>query len=198
MDSRIVLQVKNEGTDQGSMQAKDYTSRVLPLSSKLLRFAGCMLKDGEEARDVVQEVLLKLWEKRDVLDRIANLEAYAMQVTRNRCIDRIRGNRTLPMNREAERSLASRLEEPHDRTEWTDTSHAVLKLIDRLPEQQKSVVYLRDVEQMEYEEIATITGLEINNLRVCLSRARKQVKDELLKLWNHEERRNQQTADQIL
>ncbi len=176
------------------MQGSEFKTRVIPLSNKLLRFAGCFLNNGEDARDAVQDVLLKLWEKRDTLDTVNNLGAYAMQVTRNLCLDRIRASRSMSENLPGELTLAGKTEELPDRSEWEDTAGWLLKLMNRLPEQQKSVIFLRDVEQMEYDQIAAITGLELNNLRVTLSRARKQVRDELIKLWKNEERRDRQIA----
>jgi RNA polymerase sigma-70 factor (ECF subfamily) len=86
----------------------------------------------------------------------------------------------------------------YDVVEWTETSTRIRALISRLPEQQQTVIYLRDIEQNEYNEIEEITGLNANAIRVNLSRARKKVRDELLKTWNHESEHSKDITAKIL
>ena len=81
------------------MVARDFKTTVLPVSKKLLRFATHFLKDEDEAHDVVQDVFLKLWQKRDTLGEIENIEAFAMRMTRNRCLDVIRANESYQLMR---------------------------------------------------------------------------------------------------
>jgi len=180
------------------MQTVEFKEKIMPLSSRLLRFAGLFLDKREDAEDAVQDVLLKLWEKRDTLARVENMEAFAMQMTRNRCLDKIKTSRTIPMNRDAEMRLTGLSRDHHDTAEWSDTARWVLTLAGKLPEQQKNVIFLRDIEQKEFHEIAEITGLNINALRVNLSRARKQVKEELLKIWENENKRSKNIAAEVL
>ncbi len=180
------------------MRIDEFTEKILPLSERLFRFAGCFLKDREDARDVVQEVLLKLWEKRDLLEKVNHHEAFTMRMVRNRCLDRIRGARLVPMNREAEARMQARASADNLSFEDKDTDTLVRRLISRLPEKQRTVIHLRDVEQMEFEEIAVITGMNVNAARVNLSRARKQVREELLKIWKNEERRGKNKSAKVL
>lgn len=164
------------------MVASDFKIKVLPVSKKLFRSALLILRNEEEARDVVQDVFLKLWQKRGELELVDNVEAFAMRMTRNRCIDVMRANRYVSIDREAGRMLK---EEPDDITpdmEVSETAGRIKKLIEELPETQRQVMQLRDIEQLEYEEIAGITGLQVNAIRVNLSRARKRVRDEFLKM----------------
>ena len=72
------------------MVAKDFKTKVLPVSNKLYRFAARLLSNEDEARDVVQDIFLKLWQKRNGLGEIKNIEAFAMRMTRNRCLDMLR------------------------------------------------------------------------------------------------------------
>jgi len=74
----------------------------------------------------------------------------------------------------------------------------VQRLIDRLPGHQRRVIRRRDIGQLEFEEISAITGMNVNAIRVCLSRARKQVREELLKIWEHEERRGKNIGSEVL
>lgn len=191
------LTFESEVQKTGTMQIEEFTERVLPLKDRLFRFAGCFLKDREDARDAVQDVLMKLWEKRDQLGKIENPEAFLMRMIRNRCLDKVKGSRLVPMNREAEARMEARASEEVNLSERRDTVTLVRKLISALPEQQRTVIHLRDVEQMEFEEIATITGMNVNAARVCLSRARKQVREELLEIWENEERRSKNIAGKV-
>jgi RNA polymerase sigma factor (sigma-70 family) len=80
------------------MDADQFKKDVLPLKNKLFRFASGLLNDREEARDAIQEVFEKLWKIRDELSRLNSLEAYAMKVTKNHCLDRIKSRRTVPLD----------------------------------------------------------------------------------------------------
>jgi RNA polymerase sigma-70 factor (ECF subfamily) len=85
------------------MVARDFKTSVLPISKKLLRFATHFLKDEDAAKDVVQDVFLKLWQKRDNLAEIENIDAFAMRMTKNRCLDLIRANRVVAIDDETDR-----------------------------------------------------------------------------------------------
>jgi RNA polymerase sigma-70 factor (ECF subfamily) len=164
------------------MIARDFKTNILPVSKKLLRFATQLLKDEDEAKDVVQDVFLKLWQKRDELEKVENIEAFAMRMTRNRCLDVIRASKTIPINAETDRRMKEETVDVHNQVEFTESANQIKKLINGLPDLQRTVMYLRDIEQFSYEEIAETTELQLNAIRVNLSRARKKVRDEFLKL----------------
>lgn len=167
------------------MLARDFKTDVLPLSSKLLRFALQILQDEESAKDVLQDVFLKLWQKRDELEKVESLEAFAMRMIRNRCLDVIRARRTVSMEVVKKNQLPE--DEPHDtdHLEIADSAVLVRKIIAELPDLQRTVIQLRDIEQLEYEEISEVTQLNVNAIRVNLSRARKKVRDEILKIQSY-------------
>jgi RNA polymerase sigma-70 factor (family 1) len=169
------------------MVARDFKTRVLPVSKKLLRFATHFLKDEDEARDVVQDVFLKLWQKRDSLNEIENIEAFAMRMTRNRCLDIVRANRVVPIDAETDRKMKEETVDVHEQVELSESAMQIRKLINELPDLQRTVMLLRDIEQLEYEEIAERTDLKVNAIRVNLSRARKKVRDEFLKINSNEQ-----------
>lgn len=180
------------------MLAKEFKTSVLPLSNKLLRFAIQFTKNEEEARDVIQDVFLKLWQKRQTLEKVENIEAFAMRMTRNRCLDLFRAKRSVPVEEE---ELIRHRDEKQDlqlEIELSETAVLIKSLINELPDLQKKVMYMRDIEQMEYEEIAKITELNINAIRVNLSRARKKVRDELFKKHAYGLEGNQTKAAEIL
>lgn len=129
-----------------------------------------------EAEDLVQEVYLKLWTQRDRLPQMDSEEAYCVRMVRNVFLDRRRSAR-LPLSGE---SIAERPAVADDdvaaHTELCDLAARARMLMDRLPEQQRTVMMLKDVDDCTYEEVAERTGLTPGNLRVVLSRARKTIR----------------------
>ena len=150
------------------------------LRPKMFRFALAHTKRTDEAEDVVQDVGMKLWERREVLAAVQSVEAYAMSAVRNRCLDYVRS----PHNRTDE--LIETIDTIHEQTpykslEQTDMAAYVRRLVDKLPEQQQMVIRLRDIEGLELEEIAEILEMNGNAVRTNLSRARLKIREELLK-----------------
>lgn len=180
------------------MIARDFKTNILPVSKKLLRFAAHFLKDEDEAKDVVQDVFLKLWQKRDELENVENIEAYAMRMTRNRCLDVIRANKTIPINAETDRKIKEKTVDVHEQIEYTESANQIKKLINKLPDLQRKVMHMRDIQQFSYDEIAEITELQLNAIRVNLSRARKKVRDEFLKLDRNGNQQNRKVTSQLL
>ena len=180
------------------MLVRDFKTDVLPISNKLLRFALQILQNEEEAKDVLQDVFLKLWQKRDELGKVENLEAFAIRMIRNRCLDLIRSRRTVSLelvkkNRQQEEDCSDA-----DYLENTELAGLVKRIIAELPDLQRTVIHLRDIEQLEYEEIAEVTELNVNAIRVNLSRARKKVRDEILKIQNYGITENKHIAAKVL
>ena len=180
------------------MIARDFKTNILPVSKKLLRFAIQFLKDEDDAKDVVQDVFLKLWQKRDELEKIENIEAFAMRMTRNRCLDIIRANKTIAINAETDRKIKEETVDVHSQVEFTESANQIKKLIENLPDLQRTIMYLRDIEQLSYDEIAETTELQLNAIRVNLSRARKKVRDEFLKMNEDGNQRNSKITAEIL
>ena len=180
------------------MIARDFKTNILPVSKKLLRFATHFLKDEDEAKDVVQDVFLKLWQKRDDLENVENIEAFAMRMTRNRCLDVIRANRTIPISAETDRKLKEESVDVHEQFEFTESANQIKKLINNLPDLQRTVMLMRDIEQLSFEEIAETTDMQLNAIRVNLSRARKKVRDEFLKINQDGNQQNRKITSQLL
>jgi RNA polymerase sigma-70 factor (ECF subfamily) len=180
------------------MLARDFKSDVRPISNKLLRFALQILQNEEEAKDVLQDVFLKLWQKRDELSLVENVEAFAMRMTRNRCLDMIRARRTVSMELVKKVNLPEEERLDTDALELSDSASLVKRIIADLPDLQRTIIHLRDIEQLEYEEIAEATQLNVNAIRVNLSRARKKVRDEILKIQNYGITENKHIASEVL
>jgi RNA polymerase sigma-70 factor (ECF subfamily) len=162
------------------MLAKEFKTLVLPLSNKLLRFAAQITKNEEEAKDVVQDVFLKLWQKKETLKKVDNIEAYAMRMARNRCLDLLRSKRSVSIEEQAPTNKVESVD-LNDELELSETALLIKKIIGRLPELQQKIIRLRDIDQLSFDEIEQLTEIKINAIRVTLSRARKTVRDELFK-----------------
>jgi len=171
------------------MNPEEFKIQVLPLKHKLYRLSFRMLENHEEAEDVVQEALIKLWTRRDELNKYSSVEAFAMTITKNISLDRIR-SKSFKEERLTDRQAMSLKHDPGDLLEQDDFSGFIRKIIEKLPDQQKTIMQMRDIEGMEYEQIAEVIGLNVNAIRVNLSRARKHVRDIILKIQGYELARN--------
>ena len=166
------------------MNQTEFTALVLPFKDKLYRMAKRLLVSSEEAEDAVQEVFLKLWKGKQRITNYTNPEAFAMTMTKNFCLDRLKskqaGNLKLVHSNytDASTSLQSELE-AKDSIDWVE------RIMAELPEQQKMVLQLRDVEQYEYEEIEKLLDMKPTAIRVALSRARKTVMEKLMEKHNY-------------
>ncbi len=162
------------------MDLKRFTSEILPLRQKLVAFAWKMLENEEDAEDVVQETLLRLWSIRGELEKMSNPGGFAMQTVKNSCIDRLRQKKyTVDIN---EVSLEYHGTNPYTETEKQNSIDLIKQLIDGLPELQRRIIRMRDVEGYELEEIAAITGTQVSAVTVNLSRARKKVRDQFISI----------------
>lgn len=164
------------------MELDDFKSKILPLTGKLYHYAYLFLKDRDEAEDAVQEVYLKLWKIRESLVRYNSLEAFAMKVTKNWCLDRLKAKKPIYTGSYQPWIENMSDDDPHNSLETIDRLNLLFTLIDKLPEQQKLIIQLRELENMEFEEIAEIMDMSINTIRVNLSRARSKMKEEISKL----------------
>lgn len=163
------------------MNVEDFKIHVLPLQDKLYSFSLRFLGDSEDAKDAVQEVLIKLWKLRDSLENYRSIFAFAMTVTRNHCLDKIKARRTVPIEDNKVYSGQVVNTTPGDILERKDLTEKIKRIIGELPENQRSVIHLRDIDGFDNQEIAEILSMDVNNVRVLLSRARKKVREELLK-----------------
>lgn len=173
------------------MELKEFKITVLPLRVKLLNYARKLTDEPEDAEDAVQEVLLKLWNKRLELEQYRSIEAFAMTLTHNICIDmwRCKRNDTLSLDIV---QAASPTGTPERLLEIKDEIRLMHEIIDSLPNLQRTIMRMKDIEGYETDEIAEITGCGPEAIRSNLSRARKKVRDVYLRtIQERKERRNE-------
>ncbi|MFD1145101.1 RNA polymerase sigma factor [Larkinella insperata] len=169
------------------MDLQAFKHKVLPVQGRLFRLAKLFLRNREEAEDALQEVLMRLWTKRQQLDSYNSVEALAVQMTRNLCLDKLKSqaHRSTDDNSDLSDVFGHGVS-PYEQTELSDSTSLLHRIIGTLPEPQKLILHLRDVEEYSFEEIAEVTGLTVNNIRVILSRARQRVRDSYLKTNDYE------------
>jgi RNA polymerase sigma-70 factor (ECF subfamily) len=162
------------------MTQQEFLSKVNPVRDKMYRLALRLLVSKEAAEDATQEVMLKLWGRKQNINEYANVEAYAMTVTKNYCLDQLKlkynnNLRIVHQNYESDTISLQKEMEVKDELSWVE------RILKELPEQQQVIFQLRDVEQYEFEEIAEVVGMELTAIRVALSRARKKIREGLKK-----------------
>lgn len=168
------------------MELQEFKTKVLPVKDRLYRIALNMLRSVHEAEDTLQDVMVKLWDKRQQLDAYHSVEALAVTITKNHCLDKLKSKKHKNQLDVQEMELDSGFDTPYRKVELSDSMEVMHKAFQALPDQQRLLISLRDIEGYSYEEIAEQTGLEVNNIRVGLSRARKKARELYLKIENYE------------
>ena len=156
----------------------------MPIKNKLFRLAFKLLSNRQEAEDAVQEVYLKTWNMRNNLEKYNSAEALMMTMTRNLCLDKLKSKKHRHQDLNSFH-VPEKNADPYEQAAMADTVERVKQAIRNLPEQQKTIVHLRDVEGYELKEIAEIMGTDSNYVRVNLSRGRKKIREKLLNVYNH-------------
>lgn len=165
------------------MTLEAFQNMVFPVKNKLYRFAFRLLGDNEEAKDVVQEVMIKVWSGREQLDQVQNMEAWCMRITKNLSLDRLRQQQRRPTDSlEKGMHLTNHSLTPADEAELSEKMKRISQLMAELPDKQRQVMHLRDIEGYSYNEICDILEIDMSQVKVNLFRARNAVREKLLKL----------------
>lgn len=146
---------------------------------KLYRFAFNMLRNELDAEDVIQELLIKVWQRKDQFDLIENKEAWCMTVTRNLSIDKIRARKQSSQDISEYHFIQDHGATPDILAEDRESLKMVMEVLNALPENQKQIIHLRDVEGYSYKEISELIGLSEDQVKVNLFRARQRLKEKL-------------------
>lgn len=162
------------------MTIKEFQNTILPIKNTLYRLAKRVVGETSEAEDVVQEVFVKIWKQRNQLAEIANMEAWCMRLTKNLSIDKLRSKHRRTESLDKGFEQVDDEQNPYQFVEMNDTMNQIGKMMDALPEKQKMVMHLRDIEGLAYQEIAETLEIPMNQVKVYLYRARKQIREQIL------------------
>lgn len=150
-----------------------FKDKILPLRARLIQYANSVLSNHDEAEDIVQEVLIKIWRNKVEMEKHPNVESLAYVVTKNLAL-----NRKKVLDRKASYSFDNMVAEDYQYTDEQGVmTKVILKIIETLPSLQKSIFTLKHIDGYEVEEIAQITGTTAEAVRMNLSRARKKIRD---------------------
>ena len=166
------------------MTQAEFLNIVMPFKDKVYRLAKRLLVSKEEAEDATQEILMKLWNNKTKIQDYKNVEAFSMTMTKNFCLDKLKSKHAQNLKivhsnyQDNNVSLQKQLE-LNDSVSW------VSKIMQDLPEQQKIILQLRDIEQYDFSEISKMLDMNETAIRVALSRARKTLREKLTKTHNY-------------
>ena len=158
-----------------------FQQNILPVKDKLFRFAHAILRNAMDAEEVVQEVFIRMWQRRDTWHQIENVEALTIKMTKNLALDKRRSkyHRTDQLPEYVEwRDTAT---PPDEMTACKDMIAHIRQLMQQLPEKQRLTMQLRDIEGLSYEEISTMLEMPLGQVKINLFRARTHIRQQLLK-----------------
>lgn len=166
------------------MNQNTFLRLIDPVQDKMYRLALRLLISKEAAEDATQEVILKIWNRKNKVKDYANLEAFMISVTKNYCLDQLKAKKNNNL-RITHDNYDNKELSVHSQTELHDEIQQIERIVATLPDQQKIIFQLRDIEEYDFNEIAEITKMKEPAIRVTLSRARKKIKEELLKTHHY-------------
>ena len=163
----------------------DFRRDILPLKDKLYRLALRITLNPQEAEDIVQDTMIKVWNRRDSMDEIQSVEAFTMTICRNISLDHIKMREN--QNASLEGMTIERPDKalsPLEQTLQNDSIERIKNLMNGLPEKQRTCMQLRDFEGKAYKDIAEILSITEEQVKINIFRARKTVKEAFLKQDN--------------
>lgn len=164
------------------MKNISFRNDILPLKDMLYRMALRITLSREEAEDIVQDTLIKVWNRRDDWNEISSIEAYSLTICRNLALDKIRrAGKHCDSLEEANNQSTDNAANPYERMIMQDKLQLVRRLVNSLPEKQRSCIQLRDFEEKSYKEIAEILGISEEQVKVNIFRARQTIKNKFNK-----------------
>lgn len=164
------------------MQEISFRDDILPLKDKLFRLALRITFDRAEAEDVVQDTMIRVWNKREEWTQFGSIEAYCLTVAKNLATDRSQKKEAQNVELTPEMEEESEISGPYDQLVNNERMSIIHRLINELPEKQRLIMQLRDIEGESYKEIAKILNLTEEQVKVNLFRARQKVKQRYLEI----------------
>jgi RNA polymerase sigma-70 factor (ECF subfamily) len=164
---------------------RSFFNQIEEIRNKIFRITKRILVSQEEAEDATQEVIVKLWQMDESKrNGFKSLEAYSVTMAKNYCLDRLKSKQAQNLSLD-ERYSGSVSDSLTKKIEQRDDLNWVGKLIDELPEKERMIIQLREIEQYDFDEIASILNLPEGTIRVYLSRIRKKLRKQFLDIQNH-------------
>lgn len=173
------------------MKKISFRNDVLPLKNELFRLALRITLDKAEAEDIVQETMIKVWNRRGEWDAIDSIEAFCLTICRNMALDKVKAAAHRTASRTADTAEAAATPDtsyganPAEQAEQKDRVRLIRDIIGSLPEKQRCVMQLRDFEGKSYKEIATILDISEEQVKVSIFRARQAIRQKFIETENY-------------
>lgn len=167
------------------MKKLSFRDDVLPLKDKIFRLALRITLSRAEAEDIVQDVLIKVWNRRDDLAEVDSIEAYSLTVCRNLSLDRLQRKENDNVNLDDAPPTEADDAPPDLQMIRNERIDNIKRLIERLPIPQRVAMQLRDMEGKTYKEISAITGQTEEQVKVNIFRARQYIRKQIEKIENY-------------
>ena len=165
------------------MTQETFKNTIFTLKDEMYRFAKRFVMSSDEAEDIVQDLMIKFWQKKDELSQFGNIKSYVLKSVKNECLNRLKhhdvklGFADLQLHRSELYNM-----------DVNNLKEHIIGFINKLPEKQKMVIHLKDVEEYDVSEISEVLEMEENAVRVNLMRARQKVKEQISQLMSYEQR----------
>ncbi|MBC2843966.1 RNA polymerase sigma factor [Winogradskyella flava] len=166
------------------MTKLEFKNNVFVLSEKLFPMVSRILGSHEKAEDAIQEIMIKIWQKRTKLKNHPNISGFVFLTARNYCLDVLRKNKVEPYGGASPLRIIKSKDE--NNLEWQELNKIILDILKTLPVQQKEVFLMRDIDGYDFTEIASALNIKQTHARVLISRARKQIGSALIKTYDYE------------
>lgn len=165
------------------MKQISFQTDILPLKNDLYRMALRITMNAAEAEDVVQETMMKVWNRRDQWEQIESIEAFCLTICRNLSLDKVRrmDNQTQSLDAAYDPKDLGVSSNPEEQAIQSDRIRLVRQMISQLPEKQRSCMQLRDMEGKSYKDIATILDISEEQVKVNIFRARQTIREKFKK-----------------
>lgn len=168
------------------MKKVSFRNDILPLKNQLYRLALRITLNSAEAEDIVQETLIKVWNRRDTWEGLENIEAFCFTICRNLSLDSIRlQENQLASLDEAHGEQADNSRNPSEEAIQKNQFYLIRKIVDSLPEKQRSCIQLRDFEGKSYKDIAQILLITEEQVKVNIFRGRQAIKQKFQEIENY-------------
>ncbi|WP_282042056.1 RNA polymerase sigma factor [Winogradskyella flava] len=166
------------------MTKLEFKNNVFVLSEKLFPMVSRILGSREKTEDAIQEIMIKIWQKRMKLRNHPNISGFVFLTARNYCLDVLRKNKIEPYGDASHLRIIKSKDE--NNLEWQELNKIILDILNTLPVQQKEVFLMRDIDGYDFTEIASALNIKQTHARVLISRARKQIGSALIKIYDYE------------
>ena len=164
------------------MKKIDFRTDILPLKNELYRLALRITLNPAEAEDIVQDTMIKVWNRREQWEQIESIEAFCMTICRNLALDKTKqaANQTAQIEESHEPADHSYASNPEEQAVQRDRINLIRRLIEQLPEKQRTCMQLRDVEGKSYKEIAQVMDISEQQVKINIFRARQTIRQQFL------------------